>query len=182
MSIGRWILSAALAVHIASVVIGVWPVSARARRLVRPYLQFTGLWQRWQMFAPNPVRTNTYFEAELRMADGSTKVWAFPRMEGLDLWAKFREERSRKWAAELVRRNARPAIWQVTARYVARLHAGDPAGPPQAVALRRHVTPIPDPHLLWLPRGFENAVPSSEEVLFRYTVQPEDLRPSQAAR
>ncbi len=50
------------------------------------YIDYTGLEQRWTMFAPNPTSLNAYVEAEILFQDGTTDRWILPRPTKLNFW------------------------------------------------------------------------------------------------
>ena len=112
------------------------------------YMLPTGLWQSWDMFAPNPAMANVYLEAEVTMRDGSRTTWRFPRMEQLGYWQRFRKERYRKWAHERIATTgegpADPMLCDAAARLAAR-QVGRPENPPAVVELVRYRAAIPPP-------------------------------------
>jgi hypothetical protein len=150
-------------------------------RIVEPYVVKLGLWHSWDMFSPNPLAVNFNLEARITFADGSTRLWEFPRMEKLGLWERYQKERFRKWR-ERVRQDAYRVVWNDTARYIARLHH-NPTNPPIKVVLTRHWAPIPPPE----PVAFGKSklrdyqpIPKEYEMKFNYSfafhdVKPEDL-------
>src|SRR5690242_15209139 len=78
------------------------PLANACRSFVRPYVLWAGLFQKWQMFAPNPMRLDNFVLATVTFRDGSSTVWPFPRMENLGLIQRYEKERYRKYA-ELLR-------------------------------------------------------------------------------
>src|SRR6185312_14829620 len=72
------------------------------KNLVRPYMLWTGLFQSWDTFAPNPKSTNSYLEAIAITQSHQQKFWVFPRMEQLSFGERYRKERYRKFAEVLV--------------------------------------------------------------------------------
>src|SRR5258708_36244472 len=73
------------------------PLIPLCKDLVRPYLLWSGLFQSWDMFSPNPKSANDYLEALILCKDGSTQLWSFPRMELLGLSERYFKERYRKF-------------------------------------------------------------------------------------
>src|SRR5437868_6918275 len=65
------------------------PLIGRCRELVRPYLVWTGLFQKWDMFAPDPSKLNNFVTATITYANGQTEIWGFPRMEKLGAAEKY---------------------------------------------------------------------------------------------
>lgn len=65
------------------------------------YLVSTGLWQSWNMFAPNPASTDVWMDAVVTYADGSEDIQKFPRMYELPIPEKYVKERFRKYRENL---------------------------------------------------------------------------------
>jgi hypothetical protein len=171
----RWLLNCVLGFHLVAVGAWLspenWVLRDRIAHAVRPYLFFSGIWQSWEMFCPTPSHMNTYLDATIRLSDGGTRTWTFPRMQAYGLVERYRMERFRKWA-ENIRMDENAIAWADAARYVARRFV-DPHNPPVSVSLRRHWAMIPPPD-----EGLGRPLPTHYEsyTFFRYTVQPEDLR------
>ena len=53
------------------------------KEIVRPYLLWTGLFQSWDFFAPNPRPVNSFIQAVAVTQDHRMRVFNFPRMEQL---------------------------------------------------------------------------------------------------
>lgn len=108
--------------------------------LVGPYMQWTALSQSWDMFAPDPRPVNTYIRAVIITQNRHIHVWTFPRMEQLSFGERYRKERYRKFAENLVAaKNA--AILPDVARHLASMYK-DPADPPAKVLLVQFQAPI----------------------------------------
>lgn len=56
-------------------------LGARFINLVSKYQALAMLYQPWAMFAPNPMSTNAFVQAELQFDDGSTEVWPLLRQK-----------------------------------------------------------------------------------------------------
>lgn len=106
----------------------------------------TGLWQAWNMFAPNPAMSNVYLEAQVTLSDGSRATWKFPRMAELGYFDRYRMERYRKWGTERVwsAGNADPRVMEAAARFAARQVARQ-ENPATAVELVRYRVQIASP-------------------------------------
>jgi hypothetical protein len=98
-----------------------WNFSAvrEVKELVRPYMVWSGLFQTWDMFAPDPKSINSYMRAVVITQDRHIKVWNFPRMEELSFGERYRKERYRKFAEALPEKEE--ALWPDVAAHVARL-------------------------------------------------------------
>ena len=102
------------------------------RQIVRPYMLWTGLFQSWDMFAPNPVSTNTYFKAVV-ITQHHVHVWDFPRMEELSFGQRYQKERYRKFLENMaLDQNA--AVLPDVVTHIARFY-NNPSDPPQKVML-----------------------------------------------
>ena len=64
---------------------------------ISAYLQTTGTWQYWDMFAPDPSRADVYGDAEIEMLDGTKRAVGYPRMYRLSLFDRYLKERYRKF-------------------------------------------------------------------------------------
>jgi hypothetical protein len=118
------------------------PLVVGMRGLVGPYMQWTGLSQSWDTFAPNPKSVNAYIKAVVISQHGHMHVFAFPRMEQVSFGERYRKERYRKFAENMaVADNV--VILPDIVRHVARLYQ-NPADPPDKVVLvqfRADITP-----------------------------------------
>lgn len=74
-----------------------WHSDGRYISPVTDFMLLTGLWQSWNMFAPNPVRDDYFFEAELQLVDGETEVHSLKRLYEMPLLSRYGNERYRKF-------------------------------------------------------------------------------------
>jgi len=173
---GRVLLNAFILFHIVSILCWSLPTQPRIvrayNRLVKPYMLGSGLWQGWNMFAPDPLAIDIDVDAQLVFRDGSRKTWVFPRMEEMGYWERYRKERYRKWR-ERVRLDAFAVVWPDTARYIARLHQS-PENPVVTVKLTRYWTAIPAPSGDWLPSRTPRVAMTDRHEFFSYRVEPGD--------
>jgi hypothetical protein len=122
----------------------------------RPYLDFTGLWQSWDMFAPHPQSSTAEVEALVTHADGQQTTWRIAGPEQVRV-GKFRLDRWRKWR-DAIRADVNWTVWPDAARFAARLST-DPSNPPLRVELVRRWGEVPPPRRGdWQPRKFPEAV------------------------
>ena len=96
-AISTFILFHLIAITCWAVPTNFWLV-AGVKELVRPYMLWTGLFQSWDTFAPDPLAVNSYVKAVVVTRDRRIHVWAFPRMEELSFSERYRKERYRKFA------------------------------------------------------------------------------------
>jgi hypothetical protein len=145
------------------------PLIPICKNLVRPYFVWSGLFQSWDMFAPNPKSANSYMEAIILYKDRSSQLWSFPRMENLSLTQRYIKERYRKYEDNL-QNNDNSELWPDAARRVARLNS-DAANPAQSVLLVVRWSDI-------IPRtdGSYDRGPWDVNVFYSYPVKPEDLK------
>jgi hypothetical protein len=90
------------------------------REIVRPYMVWSGLFQTWDMFAPDPKSINSYIKAVVITENRHIKVWTFPRMEELSFPERYRKERYRKFE-EVLQGQQSEALWPDVATHIARL-------------------------------------------------------------
>lgn len=108
------------------------------------YLLFSGFWQYWDMFSPNPASTDFYGTAKITYKDGTVKDYQYPRMYSLGLAEKYVSERYRKFY-ERAHPEAYQWIWPTFAQRIALKNFKDPANPPVKVVLTRHWLKIEQP-------------------------------------
>ena len=144
------------------------PPIPQVKELVRPYLVWTGLFQSWDFFAPNPRPVNSYIEAVALTQNRHTRVFAFPRMEQLSFGKRYREERYRKFA-EVLCDPAYSALWPDVAKHIARL-LNRPGDDPRMVILIKFQAPI-----LYGVTPAHEPVPKPE-FFYEYYVSAEDLQ------
>jgi len=167
-------ISAFLLFHIVAIASWCLPINSllndRIRGIVRPYILWSGLFQAWDMFAPDPAKINSYVEAQVFFRDGSTQVWSVPRMNEIGYVDRYFKERYRKFSTEYLRMDSHAALWPDAARYVARLYR-NPSNPPVSVQLIRSWSEINPP----APDGSYRATPLAHYAYFTYITQPGDL-------
>jgi hypothetical protein len=145
------------------------PLVSSFRKLVRPYFIWSGLFQSWDMFSPDPKRVNSYLEAIVIYEDGSSELWSFPRMELLSSNERYAKERYRKFEENL-QNDQYSGLWPDAARYIARLN-NQKTSPPKTIMLVvrwSEIIPRTDDKY---DRGQWNS-----NIFFTYDVQPEDLK------
>jgi hypothetical protein len=109
----------------------------RQHPLVYGYLDSTGFWQYWDMFAPNPVQVDLWMDAEVVYKDGTRTIFSYPRMFTEPLVQKYIKERYRK-LYERIDQEKYSFLWSPAAQRIAYLNADNPTNPPLLVNLRRH--------------------------------------------
>src|ERR1700746_186622 len=145
------------------------PLISSFRKLVRPYFIWSGLFQSWDMFSPEPKRANSYLEAIVIYKDGTSTLWSFPRMELLSANERYAKERYRKFEENL-QNDQYSGLWPDAARHIARLN-NEKTSPPKTIMLGGRwpeIIPRTDDKY---DRGQWNS-----NIFFTYDVQPEDLK------
>jgi hypothetical protein len=158
--------------HLIAITAWALPVNFSAvrdlREIIRPYMLWTGLYQSWDMFAPNPKSIDAYIKAVVFTQDRHMKVWTFPRMEELSFRERYPKERYRKFA-EMLPDQKNEALWPGVAAHVARLF-NNPIDPPDKVVLIEFRADIK-------PGANESSAPVPEpNVFYEGYVEPGDLR------
>lgn len=143
---GAWrgLISVLLLFHLVVITCWALPVETfpvpQVKRLVRPYMLWTGLFQSWDFFSPHPKAENSYVEAIVITQSHRQLVWAFPRMEQLGYGQRYVEERYRKFT-EVLPDSKYALLWPDVAMHIAR-QVDDPADPPAIVLLVNVSSPI----------------------------------------
>ena len=123
----RGAISAFILFHLIAITCWAAPTNfwlvVRVKDLVRPYMLWSGLFQSWDTFAPNPPNVNSYVKAVVVTQDLHIHVWAFPRMEELSYSERYRKERYRKFAEVMLQAN-NAAILPDVAKHIARSFKG----------------------------------------------------------
>ncbi len=166
-AISIFILFNMLAILSWAIPLNVAPIP-QIKEIVRPYLLWTGLFQSWDFFAPNPRPVNSFIQAVAVTQDHRMRVFNFPRMEQLSYDKRYREERYRKFA-EVLCDSRYAALWPDVARHVARL-LDSPTDPPRMVILMKFQAPIK-----YGLTSAQEPVPKPE-FFYEYYVSGEDLR------
>jgi hypothetical protein len=145
------------------------PLVTEYRSLIRPYFLWSGLFQSWDMFSPSPKAVNSYVEAIVLYRDGTTRNWAFPRMERLSLTERYFKERYRKFVENL-KEDTNSALWQDAARFIARANNTGPSSVRMVFLVRYWSELAPRSH------GSDTPAPWDAHLFYGYTVAPEDVK------
>lgn len=143
---------------------------AEFRHAVSPYFLWAGLFQRWNMFAPEPVKVDVYLQGEVTLHDGEKRTWTFPRMENLSYSQRYAKERHRKFQ-EYLRQETYQGLWPDAARHIARKFA-NPMNPPVLVLLLRNFSEVQPPGAGAVVRR----TPWAHAPFYLYVVKTEDLK------
>ncbi|KHD87071.1 MAG: hypothetical protein OM95_16560 [Bdellovibrio sp. ArHS] len=88
---------------------------------IERYQALAMLYQPWSMFAPNPMNTNAYVEADITFEDGSTTIWKMPRPSIINGARKIlTADRYRIVGQETLLPNQNDLVWFDISKYVLR--------------------------------------------------------------
>ena len=124
------------------------PITSSVKELVRPYMRWTGLYQTWDMFGPDPERVNSYVKSVIVTQDHHMRVWSFPRMEELSFGERYEKERYRKFL-EVLPQTQFALLWPDVARHLARSLNGqaDPSDKVMLIQFQSEIRPgVDDSH------------------------------------
>tara|TARA_B100001971_G_C18268010_1_gene596231 strand:+ start:70107 stop:70667 length:561 start_codon:yes stop_codon:yes gene_type:complete len=89
-------------------------------KIVTPIQNYFSMWRGWQMFAPNPLRINSFISAKVVTKDKVIE-FEFPGPKSKDfMQSYFIGERFRKYMVEGVRLDKNKHLWKDTALWVFR--------------------------------------------------------------
>ncbi|HLK68172.1 MAG TPA: DUF5819 family protein [Bryobacteraceae bacterium] len=170
--VGRRAAMAFIAFHAVAITLWVIPfndtLTALVRRYVGPYFSLLGLHQEWSLFAPDPIATNSYVDAEVLLRNGEMRVWNLPKLEGLGFQERYSKARYRKFTNWLYR-DSYSYAWPDAARYIARQFKSSPVRP-LTVSLVRHWARIPA-----IDAGDDTPPEWHRSVFFVYQIPEVDL-------
>jgi hypothetical protein len=167
----RVLINGFLLFHLFAISVWSFPIDVRSlrkiKRVIAPYMAWSGLTQEWALFAPEPMDINAYLDAQITYRDGRQKVWKFPMPQDFGYYRRYFMDRERKWSSDNLRADRDAFLWPDAARYVARLN-NEPNNPPVTVSLVRHWSFIAPPLS-------GKSEPWSQYTFFTYIVLPSDL-------
>jgi hypothetical protein len=143
---GRWLISLFLVATVGGIVVANLPDGERKDRLAeitQPYMNATGLDQRWSMFS-TPRRQVMYLEARVEHADGTVTVWRPPT--GEPLVASYADTRWRKLVEHAVPTGGAdtwPGLFEPVARYAAAQSEGDGSPAVKVTLVKRSADNLP---------------------------------------
>jgi|ERR1044072_613571 hypothetical protein len=135
---------------------------------LKQYLLFTGFWQYWDMFSPNPASVDNYATIVVNYANGAKKNYPYPRIYDLPLHEKFMKERWRKFF-ERAGTGEFSFLWKPFGNFVALSMFDDPKNPPVSVELHRH-------QLVIAPPGKPVNTEYSDELYYTVFIDQAELR------
>lgn len=163
--------------YICITTLSLLPVSKLRNALldpIRPVILYTGLWQSFILFAPDPPTSNVDLTARITLRDGQTFTWRRPDTSRLNLFERCEKQRTVNFSTYYV--NYNDVFQPDFARYLARLYKpADASNVPTSVTFERHWADIPAPSsgALGVPTGPLSA--QGNCVVSTYSIKPTDL-------
>ncbi len=125
--------------HLVAILLWVLPTRASgivmARQLIRPYMIWSGMFQSWDTFGPNPKAVDAYIKGVVFTDHRHLHGFQFPRMEQLSYRERYQKERYRKFSENILS-TANAGIWPDVGNHMARLF-DTPTDHPDRVMLIR---------------------------------------------
>jgi hypothetical protein len=141
----------------------------RVCAFVNPYLWYTGLWQNFCVFVPDPKDYNIHMTANVFMKNGQAITYKFPNPADDNYLVRMSTERYRKWAHDNVNQPNYKVWWPDTCKWIARKYMRDPNNQPVKVELIRNFQEIKPPG------SKELFGPMQSSGFYTYVLQPGDL-------
>lgn len=114
------------------------------RKICNPLRASTGIIALWNLFGPDVRDKNVHYSSVITFADGSTKLYEFPRSQKMGYFERFQKEKQRKLFIDcLPQVFTRPMLPSV-ARFLFDANA-DPTNPPRKVVFTQHWIDTPPP-------------------------------------
>lgn len=111
-----------LTIFVAVLAFNVLPSETPFDKVLKPAIEkgirSAGLWQKWNMFSPNPTREDVTMFAKVILTNGEIKMWTPIRMSELSLVDKYLRERWRKWGMDNIRADSHATLWPSLGRYI----------------------------------------------------------------
>jgi hypothetical protein len=119
---------------------------------IDPYLSFFTLYQSWNMYSPNPSRTNVYLTAKVEFDDGSKDIYEFPRVDRMNIIEKYAYGERMRVMTESIRVDKNQFLWRDASKFALRkLRENNYTKIPIRVDLYRHWNTSPHPKQTFRP-------------------------------
>lgn len=116
------------------------------------YLSFFTLFQSWNMYSPNPSRTNVYLTAEAEFDDGTKDVYEFPRVDQMNIIEKYAYGERMRVITESIRRDDNAFLWKDASKFALRkLREKNINKIPLRIHLHRHWNITPEMNIVFRP-------------------------------
>jgi len=152
------------------------PLQSRLIVLVSPIAQAFNLTQNWKLFSPDLREINFCSHAVIEFADGTTKLYEFPRLEQMGNFDAYRRQKLCKLFQDSMPWPDFSLFWADVGRFIARanLDQTDPANAPVQVSLAYYWVPVSD--MDHFEKQSDLKEPNRRFTFFVYRVKPEDLK------
>lgn len=160
------------------VIVWMSPESTPRSYFIRPIQgiwQYWRLGQSWKLFSPVIRDINYHTSVRITFEDGSNTVWELPRLEKLNQFERFRQERWRKWAVDTLPWPNYKPFWPDLARYAGRKFY-NPDNKPVRMSLYLHWANLPNPDMHISRENLPHH--SKVNAIFQYRYTPEDFLPN----
>ena len=97
-----------------------FPGKSTVDSVFRAPLLYFGLWQGWDMFAPNPRAEDIWVDVVFKNRDGSSHTWELTHMIQMDFFDRWQRERWRKYFNDHLRLDSERRLWQPFMEYAVR--------------------------------------------------------------
>ncbi|UOF01249.1 hypothetical protein [Bdellovibrio reynosensis] len=93
-------------------------LGSRFLKSVAQYQAWSMLYQPWAMFAPNPMNTTAFVEAQVEFTDGTFDTWQIPRPQNAKGWQRLVADRYRILGQETLLPNTNELVWFDFSKFV----------------------------------------------------------------
>jgi hypothetical protein len=137
---------------------------------------YFSMWRGWKMFAPNPLRTNSWVEARV-VVDGEDLKYSFPGPQSGSIEERYLiGERFRKYIVEGVRLDKNKHLWEDAARYVLNKYLAEfPDSKVEEIRLIRKWREIPKWDHMFIDHGTKSNIKFSYFTFYTYKVNGDEV-------
>lgn len=153
------------------------PLQSRLIALAAPLTSAFNLSQNWKLFSPDLREINFCSHAVIEFADGTTKLYEFPRLEQMGAFEAYRRQKLCKIFQDSMPWPDFSAFWPDVGRFLARANfdpAGTDSNAPVQVSLAYNWVPVCD--MEHYEKQADLKEPNRSFTFFIYRVKPEDLK------
>lgn len=163
------------------------PFIESSHKVVSTYFYHTSTWQKWSMFAPDPIRCNGYMGGIVYFEDGSQKEFSLPQFSQMNFFEAWIQKHYLNFHPALMDRKWSSAFSLGLARYMARKLNTDPNSLPVRVVINKFQYFLPAhnrseiqepdaPKWIDYTKLLRQDTECAAVLMRNYTVRPEDLR------
>lgn len=146
-----------------------------------PFMAALGWYQNWSLFSPF-VRHISYHEtAIITFADGTTRIYEYPRMDQMSIVERFRREKLRKMFGDDMPWEGYSQFLPVFARHLAR-SSFTKENPPVQISYVFNVVETPDPIEHGVQPRSKPLQHTDKKITFVYQVRGKELYSGQGLR